>query len=70
LRSFRTVLNELKGRKIRVNVLAGADRHTDAGRSSHQGGEGDVRILIRGKDGSTEEIRDGRAVSASDDSSS
>jgi NAD(P)-dependent dehydrogenase (short-subunit alcohol dehydrogenase family) len=32
----------------------GADRHTDAGRSSHQGGEGDVRIPDpAGNDGST-----------------
>ena len=32
----------------------GADRHTDAGRSSHQGGEGDVRVPDpAGKDGST-----------------
>ena len=33
---------------------SGADCHTDAGRSSHQGGEGDVRIPDpAGKDGST-----------------
>jgi NAD(P)-dependent dehydrogenase (short-subunit alcohol dehydrogenase family) len=56
LRSFaRRWLNELKCRKIRVNVLGpGADRQTDAGRSSHQGGEGDVRIPDpAGNDGST-----------------
>src|SRR5947207_4304758 len=42
----------------------GADRHTDARRSSHQGGEGDVRISDpAGKDGATRGNRDGRAVS-------
>src|SRR6185437_17027610 len=42
----------------------GADRHTDAGGSSHQGGEGDVRVTDpAGKDGSARGDRDGRAVS-------
>ena len=51
----RRWLNELKGRNIRVNVLQpGADRHTDAGPSSHRGGEADVRIPDpAGKDGSS-----------------
>jgi hypothetical protein len=46
----------------------GADRHTDAGRSSHQGGEGDVRVP-RGKMGQPEEIATVALFLASDDSS-
>ena len=56
LRSFaRTWLNELKGRNIRVNVLGPGPIATPMQEtSSHQGGEGDVRIPDpAGKDGST-----------------
>jgi NAD(P)-dependent dehydrogenase (short-subunit alcohol dehydrogenase family) len=47
LRSLaRTWLNELKGRKIRLNLLSpGADGHIGFP-TSRQGDEGDVRILI------------------------
>ena len=42
----------------------GADRHTDAGPSSHRGGEADVRIRDpAGKDGSSRGNCGGRAVS-------
>src|SRR4029450_10482857 len=42
----------------------GADRHTDAGPSSHRGGEADVRIPDpAGKDGSSRGNCGGRAVS-------
>src|SRR6202035_1853189 len=41
----------------------GADRHTDAGPSSHRGGEADVRIPDpAGKDGSSSRNCDSRAV--------
>jgi NAD(P)-dependent dehydrogenase (short-subunit alcohol dehydrogenase family) len=55
LRSFaRTWLNELKVQEDPGERAGpGADRHTDAGRGSQQGGEGDVRIPDpAGKDGS------------------
>jgi len=55
LRSFaRTWLKRTEGQENPGERAGpGADRHTDAGRSSHQGGEGDVRIPDpAGKDGS------------------
>ena len=55
LRSFaRTWLNELKGRKIRVNVLSPGQVDTPDSQRARQGNEGDVRVPDPpGKDGSS-----------------
>jgi NAD(P)-dependent dehydrogenase (short-subunit alcohol dehydrogenase family) len=45
LRSFaRTWLNELKGRKIRVNVLSPGQVNTPDSQRLDKGNEGDVRV--------------------------
>ena len=71
LRSFaRTWLNELKGRKIRVNVLSPGQVDTpDSQRLDKATREMFESLIPRGKMGSPEEIAAAALFLASDDSS-